>query len=205
MLVPFMAVRASLPLTPVASGAGTVVIRVRVRVMRVERVLVKDVVVVMAGGVVAGGSDWIVTVTVLGGSRGESAGGEVSSAGGAGERTGPMGPTGLGKFLLVGIAGLSRYPANTFSISARRCSRDEMMARRSSGRSLRPDWIFTMSSSTASLAVNEGEGASRVELGICCGSSFATIADEVVSDRGACLCSGLRWVCRAMVAEAKRE
>lgn len=57
MLVPFMAVRASLPLTPVASGAGTVVIRVRVRVMRVERVLVKDVVVVMAGGVVAGGSD----------------------------------------------------------------------------------------------------------------------------------------------------
>ena len=68
------------------------------------------------------------------------------------------------------------------------------MARRSSGRSSR----------TASAAVEEGDGAARVEeVRICWGSLFTTSADEVASDRGACLC--LRWTCRAIVAEANRE
>ena len=102
--------------------------------------------VAVAGKVVAGGSDWIVTVMVPRSSDDGSTGREVSSgavgdaADGAGDRTGPIGPA--GNLVFVGSAGpLSRYPAKNFSISARRCSRSEMMARRSSGRSLRPDWI----------------------------------------------------------------
>jgi hypothetical protein len=168
------------------------------------------VMMMMVGGdVVAGGwSDWIVTVMVLVGSEDVSLGAvgdDTSAGGGAGERTGPMGPA--GKLVLVGGDGLlSRYPAKNFSISDRRCSRSEMMARRSSGRSLRPVWMLWRSSRTASAAVKEGDGAARVvEVRICWGStsSFMAIADEVISERGACLC--LRWTCRAIVAEAKRE
>ena len=150
--VPFTTGRVPLLLMiPVGRNAGTVVVRVKVRVMRVERVFMKEVVsdsaaAVVTGKAVAGGSDWIVTVMVPRSSDDESTGREVTSgavgdaADGAGERTGPMGPA--GKLVLVGSAGpLSRYPAKNFSISARRCSRSEIMARRSSGRSLRPDWI----------------------------------------------------------------
>jgi hypothetical protein len=160
------------------------------------------VMMVVGGDVVAGGrSDWIVTVMV----PDDVTSGAVDEvgAGGAGGRTGPMGPA--GKFVLVGGAGLlSRYPARNFSISDRRCSRSEMMARRSSGRSLRPVWMLWRSSRTAS--VKEGDGAARVvEVRICWGSTslFTAIADEVISERGACLC--LRWTCRAIVAEANRE
>ena len=163
-------------------------------------------VVMVAGDVVAGGSDWIVTVTVPMGSEDGASGAVDDDTGagrGAGERTGPMGPA--EKLVLVGGDGLlSRYPARNFSISDRRCSRSEMMARRSSGRSLRPVWMLWRSSRTASAAaVKEGDGVEMVEVRICCGSLFATIADEVISERGACLC--LRWTCRAIVADAKRE
>jgi len=127
---------------PVGRGAGTVVTRVKVRVMRVECVTVYDVDSGLAV-VVAGSSDWTVTVTVPKISDGDTTGKEVSSGAvgdaGAGERTGPTGPTGGP----VGGAGpLSRYPAKNFSISARRRSRSEIMARRSSGRSVRPVWIL---------------------------------------------------------------
>lgn len=142
----------------------------------------------VAGDVVAGGwSDWIVTVMVPMGSD-DVASGAVDDDTGAGERTGPVGPAGEP----VGNSGLlSRYPAKNFSISDRRCSRSEMMARRSSGRSLRPVWMLWRSSRTASAAVKEGDGVARVvEVRICWGStsSFTAIADEVVSERGACLC-----------------
>jgi hypothetical protein len=192
--VPLTAGRVPLSLImPVGRGAGTVVTRVKVRVMRVGRVLMNDEVsgsvLMMAGEVVAGGSECIVTVAVPMTSedglvwRGTLADSD-DAADGAGERTGPTGPAGLGELVLVGSAGsLSRYPAKNFSISDRRCSRAVMMARRSSGRSFRPDWILQMSSRTASAAVEEGEGAKRVELRICWGSFTAT-ADEVVSDRG---------------------
>jgi hypothetical protein len=105
----------------------------------------------------------------------------------AGEKTGPIGPA--GKLVPTGNAGLSLgYAARTFSISDKRWSKDEMMARRSSGRSLRPDWILWRSSRTASAAVKDGEQAARVVLvRTCCGSSFTTIADGDVSDLGECL------------------
>jgi hypothetical protein len=121
----------------------------------------------VAGEVVAGGSDWIVTVVVP--SDDGSVEREIFSSAfgdtdaGAGERTGPTGPA--GKLVPMGNAGLSlRYAAKTFSIADKRWSKDEMMARRSSGRSLRQDWILWRSSRTASAAVKDGEGAARVVL-----------------------------------------
>jgi hypothetical protein len=183
--------------------------------MRVERVIMCDFVVpcsallvmMVGGAAVAGGSDATVTVMVPVGSEDVglgAVGDDTGAGGGAGESTGPMGPA--GKLVLVGGDGLlSRYPARNFSISDRQCSRSEMMARRSSGRSLRPVWMLWRSSRMASAAaVKEGDGAARVgEVSICWGSSSTTSADEVISERGACLC--LRWTCRVIVAEANRE
>jgi len=66
-----------------------------------------SVAVVMVGGdVVAGGSEWMVTVMVPMSSDDVSSGavGDVGAGPGAGERTGPMGPEGEP----VGIAGPSR-------------------------------------------------------------------------------------------------
>jgi hypothetical protein len=125
------------------------------------------VLVIVAGEVVAGGSDWIVTAVVPsddGSVEREvflSAFGDTDA--GAGERTDPTGTA--GKPVPMGNADLSlRYAAKTFSIADRRWSKDEMMARRSSGRSLRQDWILWRSSRTASAAVKDGEGAARVLL-----------------------------------------
>jgi len=60
-----------------------------------------------------------------------------------------------------------------------------------------------MSLITASADVKDGDGAARVEVRMSWGSLFTTIADEVVSARGACLC--FRWTCRAIAEEANRE
>ena len=83
--VPFTTGRVPLLLMiPVGRNAGTVVVRVKVRVMRVERVFMKEVVsdsaaAVVTGKAVAGGSDWIVTVMVPRSSDDESTGREVTS------------------------------------------------------------------------------------------------------------------------------
>jgi len=66
-------------------------------------------VVVVGGEVVAGGSEWMVTVMVPMSSEDVSSGAidEIGAGSGAGERTGPIGPA--GKLVLVGSAGpLSR-------------------------------------------------------------------------------------------------
>lgn len=102
-------------------------------------------------------------------------------SGGDGDMTGPTGETGLESELLMMLATRS-------SSSLRRCSSPTIKDQRSSGRSLRPEEIFCMSSTIASAAVKDGEAALEVE-----------DAKVPMRSRAKWRWFGLRWACRAKV------
>lgn len=90
-----------------------------------------------------------------------------------------------------------------------------MNLNRSSGSSLRPVWIFKISSITSPPAVKDGSGISAVmsaeETGlgmvISTGSAVRIVNSSVAvgSARTACLCKGLRWAWRAKDVQTRRE
>jgi hypothetical protein len=158
----FIAGNEWLPPIPVEIGrvGAIVVIKVKVRVMRVERVVKSAVTSGPPQGlngpappsglhkeVVADLVAREVLIDVISGSS-------CVVGGGTGDRTGPTGPTGESE--------PSAGPDKSFSTSSRRCSRASMKDNGSSSRSSRPVWILRISSITALPAVNDGNGAFAV-------------------------------------------